>query len=444
MKNFKKTRLIKIFSLLLTVVLTVGGMSVPIEASTSSQIKAEQAALEKEQEELQAKIDALASDKESALEYQRAIEEKITAVQDRILAINESVRTLDVSIVVAEAEIVKASEKYSETIALLQERIKALYMAGDLGTLEIVLNASSVADFADRALFLENMTEYDQSLLNELEQYMIETEDVRNELQEQKELVAELKKEQDIQMIELEELEAENAEAISVIENDAEYIAAQLAEGEKDMDILAEELAEALKKEEEANNNSNSGSSGDSSGGSSDSGSSGDSSSGDSSSGDSSSGDSSSGDTSSGGSSSDDSSSDNSSNDTNSDFPLVWPCPGYSYISSYWGDNRGHKGIDFAASFGTPIYAAESGTVITSNTTNSWGGGWGYYVSIKHNGTYQTLYAHCSSIVVSAGQTVKAGQLIGYVGSTGNSTGNHLHFELYKNGTRIDPWPYLT
>lgn len=85
-----------------------------------------------------------------------------------------------------------------------------------------------------------------------------------------------------------------------------------------------------------------------------------------------------------------------------------------------------------------PILAAADGTVTIANGIDSWGGGYGYYIKVRHNDTYETLYAHCSSICVVAGQEVKQGEVIGYVGTTGNSTGNHLHFEVWQNGQRTD------
>ena len=87
--------------------------------------------------------------------------------------------------------------------------------------------------------------------------------------------------------------------------------------------------------------------------------------------------------------------------------------------------------------------AAESGTVIEANNYDSWGDSWGYYVLIYHNGTYTTRYAHMSSMVVSTGQAVQQGQLIGYEGDTGNVTGPHLHFEVYENGSRVNPMNFL-
>ncbi len=85
---------------------------------------------------------------------------------------------------------------------------------------------------------------------------------------------------------------------------------------------------------------------------------------------------------------------------------------------------------------GTPILAAADGTVIVANGVDSWGGSYGYYVKLDHGGGLQTLYAHCQTICVTAGQQVQAGQVIGYVGHTGRATGDHLHFEIVENGQR--------
>lgn len=102
------------------------------------------------------------------------------------------------------------------------------------------------------------------------------------------------------------------------------------------------------------------------------------------------------------------------------------------------GEVSYHSGTDIGMPSGTPILAAADGTVIIANSTDSWGGGYGYYVKIKHNDTFDTLYAHCSKICVTNGQQVKKGQVIGYVGTTGRSTGPHLHFEVWKNGSRTN------
>lgn len=94
-----------------------------------------------------------------------------------------------------------------------------------------------------------------------------------------------------------------------------------------------------------------------------------------------------------------------------------------------------HKGVDLAASYGEPVYAAGNGEVSEAGYSQSYG----WFVCIRHKGGYSTLYAHMSRILVRKGETVRIGQRIGKVGSTGTSTGNHLHFELQKNGRLLDP-----
>lgn len=128
-----------------------------------------------------------------------------------------------------------------------------------------------------------------------------------------------------------------------------------------------------------------------------------------------------------------------------------WPLPEDFPITSYFGNRKDpftgepsyHDGTDIAAPAGTPILAAADGTVEIANSTDAWGGGYGYYVKIRHNGSLETLYAHCSSICVSAGQKVKQGEVIAYVGTTGNSTGNHLHFEVRVDGKKTDALAYF-
>ena len=130
---------------------------------------------------------------------------------------------------------------------------------------------------------------------------------------------------------------------------------------------------------------------------------------------------------------------------------LQWPLTITGTITSQFGyrtdpisgETSYHNGTDIAAPAGSPILAAANGTVTIANALDSWGGGYGYYVRIDHGGGLETLYAHCSSICVTTGQQVQAGQVIGYVGQTGRATGNHLHFEVYQDGQRGDAMTYF-
>ena len=128
-----------------------------------------------------------------------------------------------------------------------------------------------------------------------------------------------------------------------------------------------------------------------------------------------------------------------------------WPLEIPGVITSYFGGRRdpitgassNHSGTDIAAPMGTPILSGADGQVTIANSTDSYGGGWGYYVRVRHDSTYETLYAHCSSLAVSVGECVKKGQVIAYIGSTGRSTGPHLHWEVYQNGVRTDALAYF-
>ena len=117
---------------------------------------------------------------------------------------------------------------------------------------------------------------------------------------------------------------------------------------------------------------------------------------------------------------------------------FIWPVPGYRNCSRWYGGS--HKGVDICAAAGTPIYASAGGTVTKAGYNRAGAGnGYGNSIIINHGNGYTTLYAHCLSLVVHAGQSVKQGQLIGYVGSTGRSSGNHCHFEIRRNGSYVAP-----
>ena len=126
----------------------------------------------------------------------------------------------------------------------------------------------------------------------------------------------------------------------------------------------------------------------------------------------------------------------------------IWPCPSSTYVTSafgmrehpLFGDERPHSGIDIAGSAGSEVLAADSGTVAVATYSSSYGN----YVTIYHSNGDYTLYAHMSSLAVTAGQNVTQGDVIGYVGSTGWATGPHLHFEIRVNGSTVDPLSYFS
>jgi murein DD-endopeptidase MepM/ murein hydrolase activator NlpD len=131
--------------------------------------------------------------------------------------------------------------------------------------------------------------------------------------------------------------------------------------------------------------------------------------------------------------------------------PFTWPLEIPGTVTSYFGwredpftgETKYHGGVDIVAKTGTKILAAADGVVTIANGSDSYGGGWGYYVKLSHAGGYETLYAHCSAVAARTGDTVRRGQVVGYIGSTGRSKGPHLHWEVYENGSLKDPLAFF-
>ncbi|MCF2652385.1 murein hydrolase activator EnvC family protein [Anaeromassilibacillus senegalensis] len=382
-----------------------------------SEIKAQQEANEAEAAELNATLGALRAKTADAEEYQATLERKIENYQQSIDLTREHIDELNGSIKELEGEIKKADAEYASTLEKLKKRLKALYTSGgELTTLEILLDSTSLYDFSMRSEAVKSFTRHDKLLMEEIKDYMLKTQEQRDALSAQKTELADQKKALESKQAELEALEAENQKLIEDLNIQSANAEALIAQNEREsqdylaqLDQLIADRAEQAAREEEERRKAeeeaqkNQGSSGGSEyvpsgGGSVDSG----------------------------------------------DLSFGWPLAGYGYgsITQYYGgmySGTPHKGLDIGVPYGTPIYASESGQVLSAEYHWSWGNN----VLIWHNGTYSTRYAHCSSLAVSAGQYVEKGQVIGYVGSTGQSSGPHLHFEVYQNGTRVDPLGFV-
>ncbi len=389
-------------------VLLVGITPLSVSAETLEEIQAQQDQLQAENQELQAKLDSLREDEAQKQAYQDTLQNQIDVVQEQILTTRENINDLNGSIQELTMKLDKSQEAVQDTIDKFKERLVALYTAGNVSTLEILLDSQSLSEFTTRMTMVETMTSHDQQLVDELEAYIKSTQTDREELQAQKEQVAQLQVTLEGKQDELDALYEENKAALGEIqgqvyatENQMEINEEELAEGEAKIQAAIE--AQKKAEEEAAKQQAGSNSSGqspvinppsDGSGG-------------------------------------------------GSGFHCIWPLPGVTYVSAGWNGYPGHKGMDIAGPWGTPIVAAADGQVIEANDYDSWGYSWGYYVLIYHNGTYSTRYAHMSSVAVSTGQYVTAGTIIGYEGETGNAFGAHLHFEVYENGTRVDPARFL-
>lgn len=407
------------FLLAMVMVLSLSGRAL---ATTIEDIEAEQDRLEAEADELEAKLETLRDDENQKLEYQQTLQQKIAVKQEQIDTAREDINTLNDRITELTMKLQKSQEEIQNTIDQFKERLKALYKAGDVGTLQILLDSTSFSDFATRSEMVRAVTVHDQQLMDKIQEYKDKTQAEREENEAAKKKVAELKKNLEIQQDELNELYVENQAAIAALEeaqaNTQQALNENAAEREANDQKIQALIEEQRRKEEEeraareaaaaaaaaaAANNTNTGGEHYYPSPSSDPGYSGGS----------------------------------------DGFYPIWPLPGVTYISAGYNGYPGHKGLDIAGPYGTPVVAAESGTVIEGNNYDSWGDSWGYYVLIYHNSTFTTRYAHLSALAVSTGQYVEQGTIVGYEGATGNVTGPHLHFEVYENGTRVDPMIYL-
>lgn len=413
----KITRKRRLTCLIMAVVML---LMMPLEAMarTTEEVKAEQEALEAERQELQARLEQLKEDTAKKKEYQETLQKQIEVLEDQIRTARNDIEELNASINELTMKLDASEEEIADTIGQFKERVAAIYRAGSVSSLEILLNSNSLSDFTMRSEMLSTMSMRDQEMINKIAEYMDATKDEREECEAEKKLVADLKKSMEHKQKELDGLYAENAQAIADLEgrqNDTNHALEQNAEEIQKRDEEIQRLIEEERKrqEEEERRRQEAAANGSYSeiGGGGETG-------------------------------NVDWVPDGTTNGV-SGFNPTWPMPGVTYISDEFGGSRGHGGMDIAGASGTKIVAAESGTVIRSHMADSWGWGWGYHVYIYHNDTYSTLYAHMSATAVSTGEYVTKGQVIGYEGSTGDSTGPHLHFEVWQNGTRVNPRPFL-
>lgn len=416
----KKRRLARGVALALAVLLM---LPVRTLATTIDEVQNRQEELKQENEDLQAKIDALKEDEEAALAYQEELTGKIDENEQKIDQARATIEEMNGKIEELEARLSLSEEKYQGTIDAFKERLKALYVSGgsSLGALEILLDSESLSEFFTRQELVEVMAQRDQSMLDQLDAYMEETQGDREELVAAQQEVADSKKAIEAAQDELETLYEENDLLVASLEGQQaqaqEQIAANEAEDAELQAQLEALIAERNRQEEEKrqqalqNQQAQNGGSDGGEGATQPSGGTG---------------------------------VEPVTPGLQSGFSPIWPLPGVGVgsITGHFGDmyfNGPHNGLDIGAGYGTPIVAAQAGEVISAQYHWSWGNN----VLIWHNETFSTRYAHMSSIAVSAGQYVEQGQIIGYVGSTGESFGNHLHFEVYYGGSRVDPDPYL-
>lgn len=418
-------------------------MAIPTTVSAEdsiSDLEQQLQQLEQENQKYQKILDDTKSDIAEKEEYKSALVSKVQVLDEKIAVTREKISSLNDDIKEKQDAYDKGLSEVEDQFDALANRLRILYMSGNATDLEIIFGAKDFSDLIDKMELVKSLANSDKELISEIQTKLDELSTKKESLEADKKDLetqqASLKSDQDEfnKLISdndeiLKNLYASNSEAQNSLESAAlqsDEIEAKISQYYAAQKAAAERAAQASQSSSSSSSSSNSSSS-----------------------------------SSSGSSSSGSSSSGSSSVIVPSGSGFAWPTPGFVSLSSEWFEDRevyNHGGIDIAGAgiMGTPVVAAADGTVVATNSscTHNWGksyscgcgGGYGNYVMISHAGGKMTVYGHLTSLTVSSGQSVSRGQVIGYVGSTGNSTGPHLHYECRLNGVRYNPmseYPYM-
>ena len=383
-------------------------------ATTQAEIDAlknQKSALSEQASEYQSTINSLRGKQSNQVELKTALDSKLALTNQQIMNLEEQIKLHDDLIEQKTKEVDEAQQVADEQLEKYKTRIRAMEESGRYNYLEVLFGANSISEFLSLIDDIGDIMKSDKELEENYKESVANLKAVKSEYEkaqaEMKENKAELAVLKDSLQSDINEaanvirsLQSDinaNASVLSGLQSQESELQKQISAKVKQLNEQKAAAEAERKAKEQQQQSSNSGSNNSSSGG--------------------------------------------SSVGTGN---LVWPsyC---TYITSrqgprthpVTGEYKNHGGTDIGASYGSAIYSADNGKVIESS--DGWNGGYGNYVMIDHGNGMQTLYAHMSSRAVSVGQAVSRGQVIGYVGSTGMSTGAHLHFEMYVNGARINP-----
>ncbi|MCI8372941.1 MAG: peptidoglycan DD-metalloendopeptidase family protein [Lachnospiraceae bacterium] len=418
-------------------------LMIPTSAAKSvSDVKDEKKELEDKLDDVESQVADLKAKSASTQEYIDKLDEQLAGLSNQLVKLEQELRADEEELAKTQTELEEAKAKKDKQYDDMKKRIKFMYENGETAYLEMILEAENFTDMLNKADYVKSISEYDRNMLVEfqntvqgisdkeqkIQQKVAEVEKKKADVEKQKssvetlngtkkqemenykqeiaksqELASQYESEIDAQEELIAKLEAEAARKAEEArkKKEAEEAARKEAERKAAEKKAAEDKAK--KDTEKKDNSSTKPAPSDDSGSPS-----------------------------TGGSSS----------------GWTWPCPGHTTINSDYGyrihpilgTRKMHNGIDIKAGTGTPIVAAKSGTVIAAAYNSSMGN----YVIIDHGSGISTVYMHCSSLAVSSGKSVNAGETIAYVGSTGQSTAAHLHFSVRLNSVYVNPWNYVS
>lgn len=424
-----------------------------VRAASSSEIRQQINELEKKQDELKKQKEELAQQRaetedeiEQLVQEKYVVDQQITILYSEIELINQQITAYRLLIADKQDELDEAQARLAELTDKNRERIRTMEEEGTLSYWAVLFQANSFSDLLDRVNMVEEIAASDQRRLAEMSEAAKQVASARDELEDEKNELESTREELDLAYTELEDKRAEAEQIIQKLLDKCDEIDGLYETLEQEDDNLLDEIAKMEQQYNQAKHDeylawlatssapttaptqppeTTAPTTSDGSDGStsettpettepSNSG----------------------------------SGTNNGTGSSGNSSGVSWlvPCS-YVYVSSPFGDRNqptagastNHKGVDLAAPAGTPIYATRSGSVTVAKASSSAGN----YVTINHGDGYSSVYMHMTSYVVSVGQSVTQGQLIGYVGSTGISTGPHLHFGIMLNGSYVNPALYV-
>ena len=354
--------------------------------ATVTKLEQQIAENQKKQKEVLAALNAAKASKNDKLEQKAFIDEQIVLTVEEIDLKTEIIAELDAQIAEKENEIKLTGENIDKQYENFKQIMRLTYEEGNASYIEMVLGAEDFYDFLVRVEQVTSLMDYNQKVMKELKDSKAALETAKKELEDSKASQEAFKEELDAARVELERMQNDLDAYLKDLEKTINSNSTAYQKYKAEEDKLDKELEDYLKELQAKQNAAYVGG------------------------------------------------------------EFMWPVPvSWKRISSPFGPRtlfgvkENHRGIDIPASSGTNIYASNGGTVVTATYHYSYGN----YVVIDHGGGKSTLYAHAVKLNCKKGDVVKKGDVIAFVGTTGNSTGNHLHFEVRINGTAQNPLSYV-
>ena len=345
---------------------------------------------------------AIKSDAETVIgsvsEQLRQIEGQLRQATTELNTITEQRVAVENDITLNERQLAEAQKRLEGREAVFYKRVRDIYINGRLSYLDVVIGSKNFSDFANRLEVLKRIIDSDINLISEIKKERAQIEAQKKKLEEDRAKLVELEKAALAKQAEIEQKKAERNVVLQKAQNDR-AVAMQAIE---ELNASSAQIS-AMLKERQAARAAAAAAAAQAAGQGS------------------------------------------SYTWVQGTGQLGWPVSGeitspYGYrVHPIWGTTIYHSGIDIGVDEGTPVHAADSGVIVWSG----WMGGYGYAVVIDHGNGLSTLYGHNSELAVDEGQSVSKGQVVAYAGSTGNSTGPHVHFEVRENGDPVDPMGYL-